>query len=126
MPWSQLPSWGPEAPWGSPLTEGPSTEKRWSRFLGLDEGCENDCECHVVMEEESERTPWPAWLVGPWEESSKQGRPRADLWGCITDGLCLEAGGCLRRALSSPHPHRKDCSDIGNRTAGVSPPCGRQ
>ena len=107
MPWSQLPSWGPEAPWGSPLTEGPSTEKRWRRFLDPDEGCENDCECHVVMEEESERTPCPAWLADPWEELSKQGRPCADLWGCRVGAMhqgWLVFGGRGLPAEGSPQP----------------------
>lgn len=55
-PWSQLPSWGPEAPWGSPLTEGPSAESGGVGSWNPDEGCEDDRECHGVMEEESECT----------------------------------------------------------------------
>lgn len=37
---------------------------------------------------------------------------------CVRDGLCLEAGGCLLRALPGPHPHRKDCNDT-KETGGL-------
>ena len=55
------------------------------------------------MEEESERTPCLAWLVDPWEQSSKQG----DFWGRRVGGMCqgwfvFEEGACLVRALPSP------------------------
>lgn len=40
----------------------------------------------------------------------------AECGPCVRDGLCLEAGGCLLRAV--PGPHRKDCNDT-KETGGL-------
>lgn len=45
-----------------------------------------------------------------WTSGNAECRP------CVRDGLCLEAGGCLLRAV--PGPHRKDCNDT-KETGGL-------